>query len=297
MTSGRWITAALATGWLAVGTGCVSMDEYRKLQLAQNKLAAEKIEIEKELYDARSMNGNLQTQLAASRDRTRSKEQISANLQSENQQLQAAIASAQKTVETLAAHDFTNDPIIIEAKLPAELDSALKGFAERFPGKVSYDAERGIVKWQSDLLFALGSDVVKPPAQDALQGFADVMASPAASGFEIAVVGHTDNRPISRAETKSAHPTNWHLSVHRAISVAKALQGSGIDPVRMGVTGYGEFRPADSNDTAEGRRQNRRVEIYIVPAGTLGDAPAMAASEPAPALPTTQISRLDDGVK
>jgi chemotaxis protein MotB len=145
------------------------------------------------------------------------------------------------------------------------------------------------------LLFALGSDVVKQPGKEALAGFAEVIVSPAGAGFEVAVVGHTDNRPISRAATKQAHPSNWHLSVHRAIAVASVLQGSGVEPTRIGVTGYGEFRPVATNDTAEGRRQNRRVEIYIVPAGTLGDAPAMAAGQ-APAK-TTQISRLDDGVK
>jgi chemotaxis protein MotB len=86
----------------------------------------------------------------------------------------------------------------------------------------------------------------------------------------IRVEGHTDNRPIKTV----AFFSNWELSAARAGSVVRVLQDKGVDPARLAVIGYGEFRPTHSNDTDEGRNANRRVIIVIL------------SAEPKPALPT-----------
>ena len=88
-------------------------------------------------------------------------------------------------------------------------------------------------------------------------------------GFEVVVVGHTDDRPVTRSETKAKHPTNWHLSAHRAIAVANILWKNGYQSSRVGVMGCGEYRPAADNSTEAGRGQNRRVEIYLIPTGSV----------------------------
>jgi chemotaxis protein MotB len=78
---------------------------------------------------------------------------------------------------------------------------------------------------------------------------------------DIIVEGFTDNLPIHTKE----YPSNWELSVARAISVVKYLtKEKGIDPNRVSVSGYGERNPIDTNDTKEGRANNRRIEITIV---------------------------------
>lgn len=77
---------------------------------------------------------------------------------------------------------------------------------------------------------------------------------------QIAIEGHTDDMPISTATI----PTNWHLSSLRALSVAHALvEQTGIASERFQVVGYADSRPVATNDTAQGRAQNRRVEIVI----------------------------------
>ena len=77
---------------------------------------------------------------------------------------------------------------------------------------------------------------------------------------QVAIEGHTDNRPISTTTI----PTNWHLSSLRALSVTHALvEETGIDSDRFQVIGYADSRPVATNDTAHGRAQNRRVEIVI----------------------------------
>ncbi len=77
---------------------------------------------------------------------------------------------------------------------------------------------------------------------------------------QVAIEGHTDDMPISTATI----PTNWHLSSLRALSVAHALvEQTGIASERFQVVGYADSRPVATNDTAQGRAQNRRVEIVI----------------------------------
>ena len=295
MKSGRWMVAVVTGGLIASAGGCKSLDEYRQLQMAHTKLAGEKAHLEQELYDARNLNDNIRTKLAANEDKLRSQELLASNLQAENDRLEKAVASAQTTVEELAKRDLVQDPIVIEARLPAELDSALKDFASQYPSRVVYDPKRGIVKWASDLVFALGSDVVKESATESLQAFAEIMESPAATGFDALVVGHTDTLQPGKV-TRQKHPSNWHLSAHRAISVSKALQEYGIGPTRIGVMGFGEYRPIASNASSDGRTQNRRVDIYVVPAGSIGGVvapqPATASEKLlSPAVPE------DDGIK
>ncbi len=261
-----WVAGCVA----AIATGCVSLDDHRQLQMAHRTLEAEKAQLEQELYDLRNSNNNLQSQLSSTEQNIRSRESLASNLQAENNRLQAAVGSAQRTVEELARQNVLQDPIIIEStKLPEALDSALQDFASRHPGSVSYDPSNGVVKWTSDLLFALGSDIVKDSAKQSLDGFASIMQSSAAQGFDVMVIGHTDDRPIKREETRRNHPTNWHLSTHRSISVSNVLRERGISEDRIGVTGFGETRPIASNSTESGRGQNRRVEIFVVPRGSV----------------------------
>jgi chemotaxis protein MotB len=169
----------------------------------------------------------------------------------------------------MAGSQTLGDIALAGPRLPQPLDNALKRFADEHPTAVVYDALRGTVKWKSDLLFALGSDVVKESSLEAMRGFAEVIKSPIASDFEVIVVGHTDSHPIVKTQTKARHPSNWHLSAHRAISVASVLRNHGYPAERIGVMGYGEYRPIADNTTETGSSQNRRVEIYLVPKGVL----------------------------
>ncbi|HLC26231.1 MAG TPA: flagellar motor protein MotB [bacterium] len=77
----------------------------------------------------------------------------------------------------------------------------------------------------------------------------------------IRIEGHTDNTPI----ITKAYPSNWELSTTRAINLVRYLtERYGIDPRRFSAAGYGEFRPLVSNDSEEGKRMNRRVDIVIL---------------------------------
>jgi len=93
----------------------------------------------------------------------------------------------------------------------------------------------------------------------------------------VQVEGHTDNIPPG---PKIAFRSNWELSAARAFAVLRFFLDAGIPAERLSGAGYGEFRPAASNDTAEGRASNRRIEINVL--RRRGEArPAGIPSEPA----------------
>ena len=77
----------------------------------------------------------------------------------------------------------------------------------------------------------------------------------------VVISGHTDNVPINTAQ----FPSNWELSSSRALNFMKYIiaQDSRLNPKRFSAVGYSEYRPIASNDTDEGRQQNRRVEVFI----------------------------------
>jgi len=122
--------------------------------------------------------------------------------------------------------------------------------------------EKGLViTVVGDLLFDSGKDKIKSNAHSLLNKISSVLKDNMAQ-FNVGIEGHTDNVPIKFSGWKS----NWELSTARALSVLHYLvNNQGISPERLSAIGYGEYRPVASNETKDGRLQNRRVEIVILP--------------------------------
>lgn len=112
-----------------------------------------------------------------------------------------------------------------------------------------------IVTMPQDLLFDIDSATLRSDLQQDLRILATSLNRYPDS--RIRVIGHTDNT--------GAADYNQRLSERRAASVTGVLRGAGVDGRRLVATGAGLTQPIASNATAEGRRQNRRVEIYIIP--------------------------------
>ncbi len=277
--SGRGLLV-LAGVALIGAVGCVSTNAHRGLKAAHRTLQAEKEALSQSLFDTRTQNEALQTRLESVQRENQTKSELISNLQRENELLDEMRKTARGELEAMASHQALTDISISGPRLPASLHDALQQFASEHPTSVEYDAARGTVKWKADLLFALGSDVVKETSKDPIRRFSEIIRSPAAADFEVIVAGHTDNKPIARATTKTKHPTNWHLSAHRAIAVARILQSNGYAPERIATMGFGEYRPIADNATPAGTSQNRRVEIYIAPKGTIARVSTVAISAP-----------------
>ena len=123
-------------------------------------------------------------------------------------------------------------------------------------------AEKGLViSFVADVLFDSGKAKLKPDSFEVLDKVSRVLSENVPQN-NIGIEGHTDNAPIKFSGWKS----NWELSTARALSVLHYLvDNKGIAPGRVQAIGYGEYRPVGSNDTREGRKLNRRVEIVILP--------------------------------
>jgi len=154
--------------------------------------------------------------------------------------------------------------------LPAEMDRALRDFAKANSDLMEYQSKFGMVKLKSDLSFASGSADVRPEASQALGKLVAILKTPQAADFHLYVAGHTDDVPIGNPETRKRHPTNWYLSVHRAIGVQKVLVRAGMPDARIGVMGFGEYHPiAPNKPNKKGNALNRRVELWILPSSRL----------------------------
>lgn len=119
--------------------------------------------------------------------------------------------------------------------------------------------ERGLlVRLLDATLFDSGKAEIKNEAKYIIEMISDVIME---SGKNIRIEGHTDNVPINTEK----FPSNWELSTTRAVNVLKYLiEVRNIEPWRLSAVGYGEYHPIDTNDTAEGRQNNRRVDIVII---------------------------------
>lgn len=115
------------------------------------------------------------------------------------------------------------------------------------------------------LLFESGSADLKPEAKAVLDTLAEILKF---LPNKIRVEGHTDNRPINTVR----FPSNWHLSVARALNTAYYLMGKGVSPEKISIVGYSEYKPIAPNDTEENRAKNRRVDIVVIStqSGVLG---------------------------
>jgi chemotaxis protein MotB len=241
--------------------------EQRNNRVLQEDLARTKAD----LQDAEGMNKQKDTVIDGLNKQLVAKDETVGSLTAENAGLRDALKKAQDILEAQAGRPGSTTMIIKGSALPEPLNAKLEDFAKKYPDILEYDPKTGMVRWKSDLLFPLGSDKLAEAGQiqEALKKFAEIVNSPEANGFDVIVVGYTCTTPIKKAATLAEHKTNWHLSCHRAIAVMNMLAQDDVAMTRMGVMGYGEYRPIADNSTEAGKAKNRRVEIYLVPQGSI----------------------------
>ncbi len=212
-------------------------NQNQELMQAQAGLQQEKLAWEQE-----------KSSLVASQD---SLQQRLDNLQSERQELNKRYMGLVSKTKT------DGNPLSDSA------NQALQNLKDRFP-EFEFDPATGVSKFHSDILFDSGSDEIKPAAVPLLQEFARILNSEDAQRLNILVVGHTDDKAIVKATTKQHHRDNWDLSADRAAAVTRVLSKQGIKENRMGVAGYGPYQSVAPNVTESNRKQNRRVEIFVL---------------------------------
>jgi len=241
------LAAAIISGVLFRGryldmrdTLSVHNKEVSKLHDQIKKNAEEIRQLEEGSKEEKKIGESLRRELS-------SRDDMVAGLQ-EKLQLEKSMAKA-RIEELKSTYD----------SLASELRSRLKSkemTIREFEEKVS-------ITFVDRVLFDFGEATITPEGRSILRRVGEILKN--VQGMQIRVVGHTDNRPI-RKEYQHKFPSNWELSAARAAAVARYFQGeTGLDPKSLEIVGRSFYRPVASNETEEGRAQNRRVEVIIAP--------------------------------
>ena len=112
-----------------------------------------------------------------------------------------------------------------------------------------------------DLLFPEGGYQLGPAGQAALDRHVPQLRS--LRDTKVVVYGFTDNTPVGPALNRAGISNNLDLSARRAANVATYFRDQGVNPNIISAKGFGETHPVAPNDTAQGRAQNRRIEIVL----------------------------------
>ncbi|HVN94278.1 MAG TPA: OmpA family protein [Terracidiphilus sp.] len=177
------------------------------------------------------------------------------------------------------ANAVVNENVLSAAQVKEDLDRLQRDLAATLASQVAahtISLEMGrdglVISLREAGFFDSGSAVPKPEALPTLREIAGKLGS---TPYDLRIEGHTDNVPIHTAEFDS----NWELSAARATHIARIfLEMKAIPADRVSAAGYAEFHPVASNDTAEGRAENRRVDLVVMPRTKLNFAtPAKSA--------------------
>jgi chemotaxis protein MotB len=263
------IVASLALA-LAV-TGCVSTGTFKKKEAEAAKFrqdwedeVAKRAVLQEKIAAMQQQLEALVTDANALREKVRSDEGTLTQKESELRAVRDRLVETQALVDELSKSKRKLEVAKAELEKKSgeyeQLASALRG--EIDAGRVELMELRGrtTVKMKDKILFASGSATIGADGRDALRKVAQALRGLQAKA--IRVDGHTDNVPTGAS---GPFATNWELSSARALAVVRFLQESGVDPTRLSAAGFGEFQPIESNESAEGRSLNRRIEITLVP--------------------------------
>lgn len=220
------------------------LEETRKMR--EDQIAAMEMQLQEKQARLQGMDAQLQ--------------ELDKALQQKDKELQQRDEALQKKDKELRDKEMVIDEMSstrrsIEASLKEQIASKQVKL-ETLEGKLK-------ITFVDKILFNSGSARINQAGQQTLLSLADTLKQ--APEQTIVVEGHTDNVGL-KPELQKVFPTNWELSTSRATSVVRFLQDKAqIEPTRLSAAGYSFYKPVAENDSDEGRAQNRRIEIILVP--------------------------------
>lgn len=220
---------------------------------AQSQAQADEANLQKEQAQADAAKAESET--------AKAKSEMAANQAASDTALAGAQADAEQSRLAAqqaqnSAQQAQNEQVAMRTRLTEQLNSILQ----------TRDSARGLIVNMSDVLFDTGKYSLKPGAREKLAKVAGILL--AYPGLNIAVGGYTDN--------VGGDEMNQTLSENRAASVRDYLVQQGVSADSVTASGFGNTQPVASNDSPEGRQQNRRVELVV--SGEVIGSPANATT-------------------
>jgi chemotaxis protein MotB len=218
-------------------TRIASILDYQKaLEAEIDKLGGDKAALANKFKDAQSNLKAAQEDLEATMEDLEAKQRIIEEMKKKEEQAKKRLATLKNML----------------GKFKAMIES----------GKLKVKIKNGkmVLELPSAILFPSGKARLSEEGKITLGEVAAVLTQIPDREFQVA--GHTDNVPLGKGHK---FKSNWSLSTARAVAVVSFLQDSGVKPTSLSAAGYSEYQPAASNDTDEGKAQNRRIEITLMP--------------------------------
>jgi chemotaxis protein MotB len=252
-------------------SSCVSTKKFNSLQASYNKLQDQNSALTREGEECKGNLDKAGVQISGLQDQINAEREHARTLQSA---LDKCLTSASqgnvnisKLVDEINASNKYIQELIASKNKSDSLNMVLTNNLTRSLSKdemqdVDVKVLKGVVyiSLSDNMLYKSGSYEISDKAGQTLAKIAKIITD--YKDYDVLIEGNTDNVPISKPNIRN----NWDLSALRASSVVQALQNSyGVDPKRLTAGGRGEYNPVASNDTPDGKSQNRRTEIIITP--------------------------------
>jgi chemotaxis protein MotB len=234
--------------------GCGIDKEVYEAKVAElNKTQADLEQTRKDAAEARRKADERQAQL------DKENESMKLRLKALGQDLSNMSTNMEEAKKRMAEMAKAQEAAEKRAQQFREMYAKFKSMIDA--GKLQVEIRNGLmlVKLPDNILFDPGKTDLKPAGQEAIKQVTQILAG--IEGRKFQITGHTDNVPIKSARFKS----NWELSTQRAVEVVKFMSSNGIDAKRLSAAGYADTLPVATNDSDDGRRQNRRIEIVLQP--------------------------------
>ncbi len=275
---------ALALCWALVSTGCVTSGTHEEVVAERDELLRKNEAVGQKAGHLEVSNASLEA------ERVRLYDDLE-DLRVEKEALLAARSALEHDVMRLSESEGelseqleqTSQALSVASEESRKLKSTYQGLVadlenELQKGEIEIEQLRtGLRVGVSDeILFRPGSARLDASGREVLEKVAHNVAK---LDYAVDVEGHTDDVPIL-GPLKKRYPSNWELAGARASSVVRLLQKTGIAGERLQAISRAEHAPVASNDDAEGRRMNRRIEIRLRPRETTEvDEPPPVADE------------------
>ena len=247
--------------------------DYERLKADKIQLADRNDSLNQRVLEAIERNKLLQEDLMRARADLERVEKVLADRSAE---AGTAMAEMRQEIDRLVeGNNLLQQQLEVELQAREARLAEVQSTYDELVGKLEQEIERGEVRISElkgkltvnvvdKILFDSGKAALKPAGIKVLQQIGDILNS--AVDKNIQVEGHTDNVPISGG-LAARYPSNWELSTARATTVLHFLQDKvGVSGERLSAVGYGEYQPISSNATAEGRAENRRIQIVLTAA-------------------------------
>jgi chemotaxis protein MotB len=247
--------------------------DYERLKADKIQLADRNDSLNQRVLEAIERNKLLQEDLMRARADLERVEKVLADRSAE---AGTAMAEMRQEIDRLVeGNNLLQQQLEVELQAREARLAEVQSTYDELVGKLEQEIERGEVRISElkgkltvnvvdKILFDSGKAALKPAGIKVLQQIGDILNS--AVDKNIQVEGHTDNVPISGG-LAAKYPSNWELSTARATTVLHFLQDKvGVSGERLSAVGYGEYQPISSNATAEGRAENRRIQIVLTAA-------------------------------